>query len=498
MKTDYISALKKFKKHKVLVIGDFILDAYVQGSCTRLAPEASVPVVDVFDKSYCLGGAANAAANLSAMGAKVLFCSVTGDDAMANVSQELLQKVGISSDFIVADSGRSTIVKTRVCSSSHTLVRFDEGTEKALATAAETALIDNLHHAYFQCDAVLVADYDKGVLTPTVIAELKKLKLIKNKFIAVDSKRVDAFKQICPSLIKPNYGEAIKLLSLPHTHQSRPEQLMPYGKLFFEKTNASLIALTLDEDGALFFKDGELVHRVLAPKATDPNVSGAGDTFISALLLSLMAASPIAVGAEIATTAARIAIARKDTATCSWHEIVDVFTAYDKTIASIEQFKQKCNQLKNEGKRIVFTNGCFDILHSGHVNYLRKAREMGDILIVGLNNDESIKRLKGKNRPVNTLKNRMEVLSAIACIDYIVPFGHAMDDTPIKLIKAIKPDVFVKGGDYQDQQLPELEILERLGCKISFIRIVNDQSTTKIIAKVQQQGPPHLKIAMAN
>jgi D-beta-D-heptose 7-phosphate kinase/D-beta-D-heptose 1-phosphate adenosyltransferase len=496
MKIDYLPFLKKFSKYKVLVIGDFILDAYVQGSCTRLAPEASVPVVDVFDKSYCLGGAANAAANLSAMGAKVLFCSVTGNDDMANLSQQLLQKSGINGNFIVTDSSRNTIVKTRVCSSSQTLVRFDEGSENPLAIAAETALIDFLHQAYFKCDAVLIADYDKGILTPTVIAELKKLQLIEKKMVVVDSKRVDVFKQINPFLIKPNYEEAIKLLALPQAHQARVDQLKPYGKLFFEKTNAALIALTLDKDGAIFFKGGQFIHHVGATKVTEPNVSGAGDTFISALMLSLLASAPINIAANIATTAAEIAVTRKDTATCGWLEIADVLTLNQKTITSLEHFKQRCNHLKSEGKRIVFTNGCFDILHSGHVNYLRKAKEMGDLLIVAINDDESVRRLKGKSRPVNTLENRLEVLSAMAFIDYIIPFGHVKDDTPIKLIKTIKPAVFVKGGDYQHQQLPEMEVLERINCEIKFVPIVNHQSTSKIIAKVQ--GSSALKIAIAN
>jgi len=496
MKTEHISVFKKFKKHRVLVIGDFILDQYLEGSCTRLAPEASVPVVDILSKRYCLGGAANSAANLSGLGAEVCFCTITGQDAGSDEARKLLKAAGIGMEFIVTDPGRTTIVKTRVSAPSHTLVRFDEGTEHAPDPETEARLVHHLHEAYFQCDAVLVADYDKGILTPTVISELKKLRLKEDKFIAVDSKRGSAFAQIGPSLIKPNYEEAIKLLALPHNHHSRAEQLIPYGAHFFDKTNAELIALTLDEDGALFFSKGEFIHRSFAPRVRDPNVSGAGDTFISTMLLSLISGASVPDAAELATTAAGIAIAEKDTAICSARQLADSLADGDKAIHLNSQLRQKCSQLHAQGKKIVFTNGCFDILHSGHVNYLKQASEMGDILIVGLNNDESIRRLKGRDRPVNTLDNRIEVLSGLACVDYVVPFGNARDDTPDSLIRIIRPDVFVKGGDYKDKHLPEEKLLRKIGCKIAFVPFVYDQSTTKLIRKVRGQG--HLHIAVAN
>jgi D-beta-D-heptose 7-phosphate kinase/D-beta-D-heptose 1-phosphate adenosyltransferase len=496
MKTDYLLLLKKFKKYRILVVGDFIQDVYLLGSCTRLAPEASVPVIDVHTRSSCLGGAANAAANLSAMGAKVSFCTVIGNDAAALESVQMLRAAGVSTENIVKEEQRRTIVKTRVSAPSHTLVRFDEGTDTDLNTAAETRFIHQLHQAYFDCDAVLIADYDKGLLTATVISELKKLKLIEDKFIAVDSKRAAVFAQLSPSLIKPNYEEAIKLLSLPHSHESRVEQLKPYGAHFFGKTNAALIALTIDEDGALFYQNGKFVHRAMAVRVKDPRVSGAGDTFISALLLSILSGASVSEGAEIATTASGISISKTETAVCTAHELLDRLSDGDKQIHLSVQLKEKCRQLRAEGKRIVFTNGCFDILHSGHVSYLRQAREMGDVLIVGLNNDESVRRLKGKERPINQLENRMEVLSALECVDYIVPFGSQRDDTPIGLIKLIHPDLFVKGGDYTNKNLPEERLLKRIGCKIVFLPFVYNQSTTQIIGRVMQQAP--LKIAIAN
>jgi D-beta-D-heptose 7-phosphate kinase/D-beta-D-heptose 1-phosphate adenosyltransferase len=227
----------------------------------------------------------------------------------------------------------------------------------------------------------------------------------------------------------------------------------------------------------------------------DPNVSGAGDTYISALLLALVSGAPLQTAASIASAAASIVIANDETATCYTAQLIDFFANNEKTIQSIAQLKQKCLQLKKEGKKIVFTNGCFDILHSGHVNYIKKARAMGDVLIVGVNKDDSIRRLKGKDRPINGLNDRMEVLSALASVDFVIAFGSSTDDTPIELIKNISPDIFVKGGDYQHQKLPEASLLKKIGCQVAFVPIVHEQSTSKIIEKVQRKEFAHLKVA---
>jgi D-beta-D-heptose 7-phosphate kinase/D-beta-D-heptose 1-phosphate adenosyltransferase len=286
------------------------------------------------------------------------------------------------------------------------------------------------------------------------------------------------------------------LLALPYSSDSRADQLKPFGEHFQKRTNASLVALTMDKDGALFFEKGKFVHRGYARHVSNPNVSGAGDTYISALMLALIAGASLTESAELASAAASIAIARPDTAICQANELLDMVTTNQKYVSLLSQFKQKCRMYKGEGKRIVFTNGCFDILHSGHVSYLKQAREMGDILIVGLNTDDSIRRLKGSDRPINSLENRIEVLAALESVDYIVPFGNPRDDTPVSLIRLIKPDVFVKGGDYKAKVLPEEKLLRKIGCKIEFLPFVYNQSTTQIINRVRKDG--HLKIAVVN
>ena len=495
MKANYQSFLKKFRNQNILVIGDFILDVYLEGSCTRLAPEAAVPVIDVSVKKHYLGGAANTALNLKALGCAVQFCSVTGEDEMAAKANKIMVEEGLSTEGIIRDALRSTMVKTRVCAPSHTIVRFDEGTDASISSSTEEQLIAIIYKMYSHCDGVIIADYNKGILTPGVLSALKKLRSQSDKFLAVDSKRLDFFAPLKPSLIKPNYQESISLLSLPYSYTDRAEQMKPFGQHFFNKTNAALIALTLDSEGSLYFEKGEYKFNSVAPKVNNANVSGAGDTFISAFSLALLSGAPLPAAAGIATGAATIAIQKSGTSVCFEWELSAYCIQDNKNINSVN-LKDLVRKYKSEGRRIVFTNGCFDILHSGHVSYLTTAREKGDVLIVGINNDQSIKRLKGLSRPINSLENRMKVLSGLSCVDHVISFGSQKNDTPVDLIKLIKPDVFVKGADYLHKKLPEEKLLRRLGAEIFFLPFVPDQSTTLIINKAEENN--YLKIAVAN
>ncbi|MEJ5963428.1 D-glycero-beta-D-manno-heptose 1-phosphate adenylyltransferase [Pedobacter immunditicola] len=496
MKAELIQLTDKFKKFKILVVGDFIVDAYFKGNCNRLAPEAPVPVIDILNKNYCLGGAANVAANLKALGAEVLFCSVTGRDEHAKKGQELLSSAEISSKWLVKDSARATLIKTRIITPVQAMLRFDEGTTEALSAETESQLISNIRKAYSLCDAVLIADYSKGVIGPQVIACLTTLKKEHPKPIAVDSKRLSEFAALEPSLVKPNYEETLRLLSLPFQHADRIEQIKDAGQMLHLHTRAAITAVTLDEAGSLLFKGTEFICHVTAPAAPNHQVSGAGDTYISAALLAMISGASLQRMADLSTAAAAIAVQKELTALCFNEELRAAQGPIEKFISGQSFLKSRCSWYKSQGKRIVFTNGCFDILHSGHVSYLNQAKAMGDILIVGLNTDESIKRLKGKSRPVNSLANRVEVLAALSCVDHIVPFGAKNDDTPINLIRTVMPDIFVKGGDYEDAQLPEAEILKKIGCEISFLPYITNQSTTSIINRMDQTT--RLKISLLN
>lgn len=482
IETDYLTLLNRFKHKKILLIGDFILDIYLKGSCNRIAPEASVPVVDLNEKEICLGGAANVAVNLAALGANVTFCTVVGNDMAFDEAKLLLAKHWIDTKFILADKNRTTITKTRVSTTSQTLVRFDEGTTMPLAAKTEALLIDELITNYSLADAVLIADYGKGVLTKGVIKALQTLRNLDDKFLAVDSKDLGNFACLKPDLVKPNFAEAYKLLALNNLQNIN---ISTFAKPLAELTGAKHILVTQDSNAVVHLNEQNDVAHYPVPKIAQPNVSGAGDTFIAACTLAIVSKAKLNDAIKLAISAAAIAIQKPHTAFCTAKELALYFAGNGKVLTASSAIAEIVKHHKNGGKQIVFTNGCFDILHSGHVNYLKAAKAKGDILVVGLNNDESIKRLKGAQRPINALQDRIEVLAELSCIDYIIPFGKQGDDTPLKLIAKVKPHVFVKGGDYQYKYLPEEALLKSLNCEIVFIPLVANKSTSNVISKIQ-------------
>jgi D-beta-D-heptose 7-phosphate kinase / D-beta-D-heptose 1-phosphate adenosyltransferase len=488
MNTVYHNIIDKFHHKKVLVIGDIILDAYLRGDSTRLSPEAPVPVVNVSSRDEVVGGAANIAVNLRALGADVTFVSVLGEDEYAERSIDLLQKAGIDTTAIVKEPGRKTMVKTRVIVHNQILARFDYGTQKSIGNDSEDKLMQFLKEHYKDYEMVVVGDYYRGVATSAMINALKDLQKDHPKFLAIDSKDLLSFKDLNPSLVKPNYFEAIKLLGLPNEDSNRSEQMLAFGEALYEKTNGKTVALTLDSEGAMVFEEGKFKYRSFAYQVSTPNVVGAGDTFISAFSLALNAAADIPLATEIATASAAIAVQKEDTAPCYNTELRSFFSIHNKFLTHAQELKKLCEIYEAQGKRIVFTNGCFDILHSGHVSYLNRAKELGDVLIVGLNNDESIKRLKGPERPINLLEDRMQVLSGLSSIDHIIPFGEEGDDTPIEILKVIKPGLYVKGGDYTRDILPEAKVVEELGGKVVFVPLVPDQSTSLIIRRINSSN----------
>jgi D-beta-D-heptose 7-phosphate kinase / D-beta-D-heptose 1-phosphate adenosyltransferase len=484
--------IDEFSGQRIIVIGDLMLDVYLKGNCSRLTPDAPVPVVNVLETVTVPGGAANTAANLAYLGAAVTFCTVTGKDEDEKNIRLILESKQVACLFIT-DQTRETIVKTRVMAGQQLITRFDKGTENEITADAENRLITMLSNTIGNVDAIIVSDYEKGVLTPRVIDALNDLNAVHNKFLAVDARRPEKYSCLSPGLIKPNYAEAAKLLQLCERPTDRIEQIMELGDALYSKTNAAITALTLDEDGAVIFEKHQPVYQAKAPKVNNPHVSGAGDAYISAFLLSLLSGGTAGQSAEIAAVAAMIAIGKCDTAHCLQQELVAAMLCRDKQLHSLKDLQYLCEMYRQQGKKIVFTNGCFDILHSGHVTYLNQASSLGDVLIVGINKDDSIARLKGPTRPINQLQDRMAVLAALGGVTHIIAFGDARDDTPAGLINVIQPDIFVKGGDYAQQQLPEAGLVEALGGKVMILPLLPDRSTTRIISQIHNK--PVLKLA---
>jgi D-beta-D-heptose 7-phosphate kinase/D-beta-D-heptose 1-phosphate adenosyltransferase len=487
MLTDYKHIITQYQSKTILVIGDFILDTYIKGYTKRVSPEAPVPVVDVSSVNNSLGGAANVAANLQAMGARVEFCSVIGMDEAAERGFSLLESMGISTHHIIASKCKSTQAKTRVLSGGQTIVRYDQGDVALLDKTTEQHVIRTLEEIYSHCDAIIIADYEKGMITPAIIEAIERIrKQHPTVFLAVDSKRLHVFAPLHPDLVKPNFEEAQKLLNKNFTIKERFEALKNCGAELYQSTHAKHIALTIDEEGSLWFRNGVYEANASAGYVAHPQVSGAGDTFISTATLSMICNGDITAAVEIATIAAGIVVRKEDTAFCSSKELQACLNGEQKYHYTIDELKDHLLRYKAEGKKIVFTNGCFDILHSGHIYFLQKAKQQGEILIAGINTDESVSRLKGPSRPVNCLSDRIEVLAAIGCIDHIVSFGSVDDDTPISIIQQIKPDVFVKGSDYLDKELPESSVLEQMQVRVCYVPLLPAHSTTHLINRVRQ------------
>ncbi|QHS63837.1 D-glycero-beta-D-manno-heptose 1-phosphate adenylyltransferase [Chitinophaga agri] len=494
MELIYQSLIRSFVEPAVLVLGDLMIDTYLRGASTRLSPEAPVPVVDISSHTSVLGGGANAAANLRQLGAQVTFVSLMGNDYAAELASGLLTKDGIRNEVVRCDT-RRTITKTRVIAGQQLLTRYDEGTELQLDAMCEQQIITVLEQQLPLHNAILIADYGKGLITPGIIEALERLNSIHRKFLAIDAKRLDRYKALQPDVVKPNYKEIITLLGIAEQPDCKARQLEELGASIYDATGAKITAVTLDEEGALIFEQDKLLCHTSARPVSNPNVSGAGDTYISAFTLSCLSGATPATAAEVAGMAASIAIRKSDTAHCKLSELVACFSMKDKYIRDTAELDALCNMYRAQGKKIVFTNGCFDILHSGHVSYLERAASLGDILIVGVNTDDSIKRLKGSERPINQLNDRVQVLAGLGAITHLIAFGDAQHDTPEPLIRIIRPDIFAKGGDYSRESLPEAAAVEEYGGEVVLLPLVPDRSTTLIIKRIYTT--PVLKVAEA-
>lgn len=467
-----------------LVIGDAMLDCYLEGEAGRICREAPAPIVDVARRTDAPGGAANTAANVAALGAHTTLLGVTGGDAEGDALRRVLSQADVSLDGLLAVRRRQTLAKHRVFASSHLLVRFDQGRAEPLDARSERMLLARLRALYADMDAIVVSDYAYGVLTPALLRELSSLRRRYPRTVIVDSRNLPLFRHIRPTAVKPNYDEAIRLLGAERVDgpDARAEQMMSEGPRLLDMTGADIAAITLDTDGALIFERGAPPYRTYAQRADGTRAAGAGDTFVAALALALAAGAGATVAAEIASTAAAVVVARDGTTACSGADLRERLAAGGKFAADLNRLRSHVESARERGQRIVFTNGCFDILHRGHITYLNRAKALGDVLIVGVNSDASVATLKGPGRPVNTLEDRIEVLGALSCVDHVVAFN---EETPELLIRALRPDIYVKGGDYTIETLPEAPLVASLGGAVRLLPFVEDRSTTRIIERIR-------------
>jgi D-beta-D-heptose 7-phosphate kinase/D-beta-D-heptose 1-phosphate adenosyltransferase len=476
-----LSTVHAFTRLRVLVVGEAMLDSYLNGHTRRLCREAPVPVVDLDSCHDVPGGGANAAVNAAMLGAHVTFLSVVGDDDEADRLGAALEASGVAADALLRDSGRRTLIKQRVLAGGQILLRLDRGSVEDLTPELEDRLCARLRAAWGEADAVIVSDYGYGIATPRVIDELAALQAASPNILVADGKDLRRLARARPTAVKPNYAEAAALLGLEAcSGEARLQQIAAYELELLEITRARIAAITMDASGGLVFEAGHPPYRTYTRPSPDANATGAGDTFVSALALALASGASTPTAADLASSAATIALARAGTTACTAAELRLHLASRDKLLPS-RDLGALTDNLRRAGKRVVFTNGCFDILHRGHVTLLSSAKALGDVLIVGLNSDESVRRLKGSTRPINCASDRARVLAALSCVDHIVEFPQ---DTPMKLIERARPDIYVKGADYTCKTLPEAPLVERLGGEVRLLPYLEHFSTTGIIARI--------------
>ena len=493
---DFVAA---FARLNVLVIGEAMLDSYLEGTTGRLCREAPVPIVALQARRDAPGGAANTAVNARGLGASVRFLSVVGADAEASRLLDSLEARGVAPDpsDLLVDPDRQTLTKHRIVAASQLLVRFDQGTTAAIGLAVEDRLIARLEDLFAGLDALIVSDYGYGIMTPRVLAALGQLRRGHPRVVVVvDSKDLAAYRDLAPTAVKPNHGEAADLLGWDR-HDGPPadraERIAAAADAILDLTGARIAAVTLDTDGALVVERDRAPYRTYARAEHHSRAAGAGDTFLATLALALAAGADTPAAAELASAAAAVVVEHDGTTACSTGELLARVAPGSKPTADLAALAIRLAGERRRGRRVVFTNGCFDILHRGHVTYLSAAKALGDVLVVGVNSDAGIRRLKGPDRPINTLEDRVEVLAALSCVDHLIPFE---DDTPERLIEALRPDIFVKGGDYTRDRLPEAALVERLGGEVRILPFVADRSTTRIIERIWSR-PASLPPALA-
>ena len=470
--------IKLDKKPNILVIGDLMIDHYLWGSCDRISPEAPVQVVNVKKESSVLGGAGNVINNLFALGAKVDVISVMGDDAVANELKSLLEKIEVSSSNLIVEENRKTSKKSRLIASQQQVLRYDMESIDDISEQSSNKILKNLKSNIKKYDSIILSDYGKGVLTTNLTKEIIKIANENNVKVLVDPKGKDYSKYKGSYTLTPNKKEAMEATNIDIKDEKSLVKALEDLK---QKCDLEVSLITLSENGIAILKDELIIKPTVAREVYD--VTGAGDTVIASIAFALGNDLNIEEAINFANLAAGVVVGKIGSATASLDEIYEYesslhkssSTSHIKTFQEIEKLAYKFHEL---GKKVVFTNGCFDILHAGHVKYLEVAKSYGDVLIVGVNADSSVRKLKGPTRPINNQDDRAYILASLESVDYVVIFE---EETPYELIKLVKPHTLVKGGDYEGKDVVGQDIANEL----KLVQFVDGKSTTNTIKRIQ-------------
>lgn len=468
--------LPNFAQKTVLVIGDIMLDKYWFGDTSRISPEAPVPIIKITDNNHRPGGAGNVALNIAALGAKVILIGIIGKDEAANLLIQQLEIANVHHDLCVLDDF-STIVKLRVISRHQQLLRLDFEETHSLSNS-HAILLDRYRSHLTQADLVILSDYQKGALSqPDQLIALAKSHHIP---VLVDPKGNDFAKYSHATILTPNLKEFETIVGPCHSE----EELIAKGQDLLKKYQLESLLVTRGEDGMTLLEQNTHTHLPAYSREVF-DVTGAGDTVIGVLGASVASGMDLLPATALANLAASLTIAKLGAASINTVELQAALTGkmnFNTGIVNEDQLLQAIQILRQQGKKIAFTNGCFDIIHAGHVSYLQAARKLADYLIVAVNTDDSIRQLKGSTRPINHLEHRMIVLSGLEMVDWVIPFA---DHTPERLLQLIQPDLLIKGGDYSLDEVVGADLVRAYGGEIRVIEQTIHTSSSSILHRLQ-------------
>lgn len=476
-----INSLYRFKDVSVLVVGDLMLDDYIGGNVQRISPEAPVPVLDVKWENRKLGGSGNVINNIITLTAKARIVSCIGNDKDGEEMIALLKEKGVDVRFLMQSSEITTTTKTRVVARNQQVVRLDREVKKPYPTTFVDYIERNFDAIFDGIDVLVLSDYGKGVLTDTVCQKFITYAKTKSIPVFVDPKGNKWGKYTGATMCTPNLNELSQVCDIALS-QTMEQEINQCAMEICRKYNLDYLLVTRSEMGmSLITSDGQKKDYPAVKKEV-VDVSGAGDTVICAMLLGNAVGLTMDDCCRLANQAASVVVSKFGTATVSLSELIgsQLFSVGKKIIKN-DEVTYLADYLHECGKTIVFTNGCFDLVHAGHIYSLEQARALGDVLIVGLNSDSSVRRLKGNSRPIVEERNRAYMLQSLSVVDYVVIFD---EDTPENLIRKISPTVLVKGNDYIDKKIAGQEFVEANGGRVELIELKQGLSTTSVINKI--------------
>jgi len=482
--------MRKYPSLSILVAGDFMIDCYLYSTVSRISPEAPVPVAKVQRMERRIGGAGNVALNILAMGSQVRVLTCVGVDSTGRELIEKLREVGADVAYIYRDSNRKTSLKTRIVAQNQQLLRYDEEEVTAVDERFLHYINSHIDEIFTGVQGLVLSDYGKGVLTSPVSQFIIQAAKARGLPVLVDPKGMDYSKYSGVSVCTPNLKE---LTEASGSVQLDTEQRIHNAALAVCDANQiEYMLVTRSEKGM------SLISRKTKEKSDFPaveqevcDVTGAGDTVISTMAICMTAGYPLELCCRLANMAASVVVSKFGAETATVDEINAAIQAEhqkkqrETKICTLPQGVEYANQMRKTGKKVVFTNGCFDLVHAGHIAAFRQAHSYGDVLIVGVNSDSSVRRLKGPTRPVVKLENRLKLLEALELVDCLIPFD---EDTPQALIEAIKPDVLVKGKDWEGKAVAGVDVVEKNGGRVAFVDLEQGLSTTAIVEKIRSSG----------